>query len=155
MIVQTSINALYINAYTRMSHDKDTITGENWSKVQKLIWVLKHDVPCKKTENGPCAFRANRITGGWCLTLRWYSHDPASKRSLEKPRAETSQLIWEVWSIREYWYRWSRSLNAGYEAFLNSKVHRRSMNGWKCWNNSSLEKILPLYKQNGEKTRLT
>ena len=131
------------------SQERTEVRYRNWSEFSSTTFHVK------KTENGPCAFRANRITGGWCLTLRWYSHDPASKRSLEKPRAETSQLIWEVWSIREYWYRWSRSLNAGYEAFLNSKVHRRSMNGWKCWNNSSLEKILPLYKQNGEKTRLT
>ena len=131
------------------SQERTEVRYRNWSEFSSTTFHVK------KTENGPCAFRANRITGGWCLTLRWYSHDPVSKRSLEKPRAETSQLIWEVWSIREYWYRWSRSLNAGYEAFLNSKVHRRSMNGWKCWNNSSLEKILPLYKQNGEKTRLT
>ena len=131
------------------SQERTEVRYRNWSEFSSTTFHVK------TTENGRCAFRVNRITGGWCLTLRWYSHDPASKRSLEKPRAETSQLIWEVWSIREYWYRWSRSLNAGYEAFLNSKVHRRSMNGWICWNNSSLEKILPLYKQNGEKTRLT
>ena len=127
------------------SQERTEVRYRNWSEFSSTTFHVK------TTENGRCAFRVNRITGGWCLTLRWYSHDPASKRSLEKPRAETSQLIWEVWSIREYWYRWSRSLNAGYEAFLNSKVHRRSMNGWKCWNNSSLEKILPLYKQNWRK----
>ena len=131
------------------SQERTEVRYRNWSEFSYTTFHIK------TTENGPRAFRVNRITGGWCLTLSWYSHDPASKCSLEKPRAVTSRLIWEVWSIREYWYRWSRSLNAGYEAFLNSKVHRRSMNGWKCWNNSSLEKILPLYKQNGEKTRLT
>ena len=39
-------------AYIRMSHDKDNITGENWSKVQEPIWVLKHDVPCKQQKMG-------------------------------------------------------------------------------------------------------
>ena len=61
------------------------------------------------------------------LTLRWYSHDPESTRSLEKPRTEASRLIWEVWSIKEYWYRWSHFLNAGWEAKLKSawKIYER------------------------------
>ena len=146
IIVQTSINAVYINSYTRMSHD----TEENWSKVQKLIWVLKHDAPCKIIRKWAMRFQGQQ-NNRWVSSLTLRSHDPASKRSLEKPRAETSRLVWEVWSMKEYWYRRSRFLNAGYEAFINSKVNRTSMNGWKCWDNSSLEKILPLYKQNWRK----
>ena len=83
MIIVTAINVVYISAYTRTSHNKD-------SKVDELIW-----------ENGSCDFKVNRIIGG---RLAYTSGDilmiqhlhAVREGQVRELRVETSWLVWEV-----------------------------------------------------------